>query len=638
MPTIHELLHDQFGFPQFRPGQEEVIKHLLARRSAAAVFPTGSGKSLCYQLPALVFPGLTVVVSPLIALMKEQIDRLQARAIAAERLDSTLDSDATAAVMNRVRAGGLRLLYVAPERFHNERFCATLRRVRVSLFAVDEAHCISEWGHNFRPDYLRLAHFSKDCKAERTLALTATATPRVLADICTHFGIESECAVRTGFYRPNLTVLTTPMQASQRDVALVDRLQKRPAGPTIVYVTLQRSAEQVAERLAAAGLPARPYHAGLGTEQRSEVQDWFAGAERAVVVATIAFGMGIDKSNIRYVYHYNMPKSLENFAQEIGRAGRDGEPSTCEMFLCASDLNQLENFIYGDTPTLASIRGLVREIFNLGEEFAVGMYDLSERHDIRQGVLSTLLTYLELDGYLQAGTPVFSSYRFQPLVTSGEILKRFKGERRAFLKALFGQVKKGKKWFRLDSDKASAAIGASRQRIRQALEYLAEQKLLELEAEKPQQRFRRWQMPADLEKLAAGLLQRSLEREARELARINEVLTLGGHDGCQAGRLCAHFGETLPGPCGHCTWCLGGRRPVKLPRRAAVAIGHTVWQQAQELRRQQPDPFAEPRTLARFLCGLWSPRFRRDKLTEHDLYGVLSQVPFPEVLRRAEEP
>ena len=243
MSTPHDLCASVFGWTCFRPGQEEVIGYLLAGKSAAAVFLTGAGKISCYQLPALRASGSDVVVSPLIALMKEQIDRLLARSIPAARLDSTLGGDETAAVMNRLRAGELKLLYSAPERFNNERFRQALERTQVSLFAVDEAHCISEWGHNFRPDYLKLAQFSKRCRAERILALTATATPAVLADVCRGFGIEPGCAIRTGFYRPNLTVCTTPVRANERDELLRQRLADGRRVRTIVYVTLQRTAE-----------------------------------------------------------------------------------------------------------------------------------------------------------------------------------------------------------------------------------------------------------------------------------------------------------------------------------------------------------------------------------------------------------
>src|SRR3984893_14452471 len=241
------LLRDRFGLSEFRPGQREVIDALLAHGSALAVFPTGGGKSLCYQLPALAFEGVTVVVSPLIALMKDQIDYLQGRGIAAARLDSSLSAAEARQVTEGLRSGSLRMLYVAPERFNNERFLNDLRRTRIALFAVDEAHCISEWGHNFRPDYLKLAETAREVGAERVLALTATATPSVVEDICTGFNIPSQCAVVTGFHRPNLVLYTTPVTAQERDGVLIDRLRDRPAGPTIVYVTLQKTAERVAE-------------------------------------------------------------------------------------------------------------------------------------------------------------------------------------------------------------------------------------------------------------------------------------------------------------------------------------------------------------------------------------------------------
>ncbi|HJT76188.1 MAG TPA: ATP-dependent DNA helicase RecQ, partial [Gemmataceae bacterium] len=634
MSAAEDVLRQRFGFDRFRPGQEAVIGHLLAGRSAAAVFPTGSGKSLCYQLPALLLPGLTLVVSPLIALMKDQIDRLQGLGIPAARLDSTLTAEEAAAIMNAVYAGTLRLLYVAPERFNNERFRAALARVRVALFAVDEAHCISEWGHNFRPDYLKLTQFGKECRAERVLALTATATPPVLRDVCRAFGIAPECAVRTGFYRPNLTVRFTPIRAAERDAALVERLRSRPPGATIVYVTLQRTAEAVAARLADAGFPARAYHAGMKTEERSAVQEWFAASDRAVVVATIAFGMGIDKADIRAVYHYNLPKSLENFSQEIGRAGRDSLPSTCEMFVCPDDLHALENFAYGDTPGPDAVLGLVQAVFSRGEEFAVSLTELADELDIRPLVLNTLLTYLELDGYLREGTAFYASYQFQPLASSQEILAKFEGERRTFLATLFRQAKKAKVWFSLDLEEAARAAGAPRERVVRALEYLAEQRLLELKTSGVRNRFRRLRQPDDPEGLAADLHRRTLEREAREIARLEQVLELAGHDGCQVSRLGEHFGEPLPQPCGHCSRCLDGR-PAALLSRPPAVIDEATWRQACAVRAEHPDPLAEPRALARFLCGLTSPRLTRNRLTRHPLFGSLAHVPFAELLRRA---
>ena len=631
------LLERHFGFSTFKPGQREVIEHLLAGHSAAAVFPTGGGKSLCYQLPALRFDGVTLVVSPLIALMKDQIDALAARGIAAARLDSTLSLDAYRDVMDRVRGGELRLLYVAPERFNNERFREAIERIRVSLFAVDEAHCISEWGHNFRPDYLKLAAFAKQCGAERMFALTATATDAVLDDICEQFDVAPECAVRTDFYRSNLTLLTVPVSADDRDRQLVDRLRERPAGSTIVYVTLQRTAEEVAGQLSAAGFSARHYHAGMQDDERAQTQDWFLASDSGIVVATIAFGMGIDKPNIRYVYHYNPPKSLENYSQEIGRAGRDGEPSTCELLLASEDLNVLENFVHGDTPTREAIRSLAGEVFSLGDQFDVSAYDLSHSHDIRLLVVRTLLTYLELEGFLEGGTPFYNSYQFKPLVGSSEILAKFEGERREFVANVFRNSRKAATWFKIDVERVAASLGTDRERVVRALDYLGEQQLLEVKAAGVRLRYRRLREPENLDAVADALFEKMVSREEAELNRLAQVVGLVAHDACQVSALGEYFGQPLDAPCGHCSWCLGDQQPQTIAPRAIATIDDDVWRKAEALRGAHPDQLGEPRSFARLLAGVTSPRLIRAKLSRDPLFGALADVPFAEILRRASE-
>jgi len=636
MATPHQILSDRFGLERFRPGQEEVIDHLLAGRSAAACFPTGGGKSLCYQLPALLLPGLTLVVSPLLALMKEQIDRLQKLEIAAERLDSTCEVSDLTRITQALRAGKLQLLYVAPERFNNERFRAQLQGVRLSLFAVDEAHCISEWGHNFRPDYLKLANFAKRYGAERMLALTATATPQVIDDICKGFGIGPECVVRTGFHRSNLSLHTTPVEPQRRDALLIERLKKVGPGASIVYVTLQKTAEQVAERLEKAGLPAKAYHAGMETEDRVRVQEWFASSPHAIVAATIAFGMGIDKADIRAVYHYNLPKSLENWSQEIGRAGRDGQPAHCELLASPEDMIPLENFVYGDTPSASAVRSMVQEIFRLGTEFDVSLYELAGDHDIRPLVLNTLLTYLELDGYLEAETPVFSAYKFQPLASFPEILQRFDAQRQTFLNELFQLATRAKTWYSLDLERAMQATNSPRDRILRALDYLKEKGLMQVEAENTRHRYRRLRQPDDLNALAGELLYRTREREQREIRRLHQVLEVIEHDGCQTSRLGQHFGEALAHPCGRCSWCLTGRKPMRLPARVCPPIPADLARQLTPLWEQHAEVLCDPRTLTRFLCGLTSPRLTRAKLGKEKLFGALDEVPFARVLAWAE--
>jgi ATP-dependent DNA helicase RecQ len=635
MSSLKDALRESFGFDEFRPGQEAVIGHLLAGKSAAAVFPTGAGKSLCYQLPALQLPGLTLVVSPLIALMKDQLDQLRRRKIAAARIDSTLDGDEYREVMGALRSGELKILYVAPERFNNERFRETIERARISLFAVDEAHCIWDWGHNFRPDYLKLAETARRINAECVLALTATATPQVLEDVCRGFSIDSECAIRTGFYRPNLTLLMNPTTRDERDAMLLARLRKGPPGAAIVYVTLQKTAVQVAERLRAGGFTAYAYHAGMKTEDRTRVQDAFLASAEAIVVATIAFGMGIDKPNIRYVYHYNLPKSLENLSQEIGRAGRDGKPAICESLICGDDLNVLENFAYGDTPSEQAVAAFVAEVFAADDDQEWSLSELSGRHDVRPLVVRTLFTYLELDGYLEARTPTYSSYRFRPLMSSEEILSSFDGQRREFLRGILRQSKKAKTWFDIDVESAARSLSSTRDRIIRALDYLAEKQMLELQAAGVRNPYHCLRRPENLAELAADLHLRTLEREGREIDRLEQVLALVSHDSCQTAALCSYFGETLPEPCGHCTWCLNDGQPVELPATQPATIDDELWSRAEALRHDE-ETLAEPRAFARFLNGITSPRLSRRRLTRHDLFGALADVPFSELLARAE--
>ena len=628
-------LKQHFGFDHFLPGQADVVGHLLEGHSTAAVFPTGGGKSLCYQLPALLLPGLTLVVSPLIALMKDQIDALQRRGIVAARLDSTLSRDEYRTVMEKVRSGTLRLLYVAPERFNNERFRQALEGIHIGLFAVDEAHCISEWGHNFRPDYLKLAGFARQYEAERILALTATATPRVLEDICAGFDISPQHAVRTSFYRPNLVLRATAVSAAGRDKALLSVLGQQPPGPAIVYVTLQRTAEQVAHRLAEKGLPARAYHAGMKDEERAAVQDWFMESTSAIVVATIAFGMGIDKADIRGVCHYNLPKSLENYAQEIGRAGRDYERSLCHTLVCSDDLTVLENFIYGDTPDPGSVRSLVDDVFARDKDFDVNLFELSTQHDIRALVLRTLLTRLELEGYLEGGTPFYSAYKFKPLEPREEILARFDGERRQFLGDLFSYARQGRVWFQLDPAEAAASLQVDRDRIIRALDWLADKELLEVQAGGVLNRYRRLRSPADAQALADSLHAYNLQREGAEIERLQQVLALFHLDGCRSAALAAHFGEQLEAPCGQCSGCTGDVSTV--PPRAVATIPDDLGSQVQDLVARGGTTLSTPRAVTRFLCGLSSPQISRARLAKDPLFGMLSETPFPTVLTWCEQ-
>ncbi len=341
--NLNRLLKQHFGYDEFRPGQEEIISNALAGRHGLVVMPTGGGKSLCYQLPALAGGGLTLVVSPLIALMKDQVDGLRANSIAAEFLNSSLDNVTAAAVERRALAGDVNLLYVAPERVSMPGFRRFLHTLDLRLIAIDEAHCISEWGHDFRPDYRMLSELRTEFPGTPVMALTATATERVRRDIVEQLALDNCRQFISGFDRSNLTYRVQPRQAAWE--SLVGLLDQRGGQSAIVYCFSRKETEEVATGLTAAGHPAVAYHAGLDADTRRLTQERFIDGEVPVVAATIAFGMGIDKPDIRLVVHYALPKSIEGYYQETGRAGRDGLPSDCVLFFSEGDRAKQEYFI-----------------------------------------------------------------------------------------------------------------------------------------------------------------------------------------------------------------------------------------------------------------------------------------------------
>jgi ATP-dependent DNA helicase RecQ len=341
--TLDEALNHYFGYSTFLPHQREIAESVLEGSDVLALLPTGGGKSLCYQLPALLQPGLTLVISPLIALMKDQVDALTASGIAATYLNSSLDPDTAADRLDGLDRGEYRLLYVAPERAVVPAFLRALTRWNVRLIAVDEAHCVSEWGHEFRPEYRRIAELRRHLPDVPMMALTATATDRVRADIERALKLRDTRRFVAGFNRPNLRYSVFEKRDAVKQ--LLNWCAARSSESGIIYTQSRASAEDLAERLSAAGITARPYHAGLTSSQRGRNQELFIRDDVRVICATIAFGMGIDKPNVRYVVHYDVPKSIEGYYQETGRAGRDGLQSECALFFNGGDAAKQRHFI-----------------------------------------------------------------------------------------------------------------------------------------------------------------------------------------------------------------------------------------------------------------------------------------------------
>ncbi|RLC06255.1 MAG: recombinase RecQ, partial [Deltaproteobacteria bacterium] len=550
MPVIDDTLKHTFGFDEFKLGQRQVIEIIIAGKSAASIFPTGAGKSLCYQLPAVLEQGMTLVVSPLLSLMKNQIDFLKSKNISAAKLDSGMSAEDYRSTLEAARLGQLKILMIAVERFKNERFRTQLRQMNVSLLVVDEAHCISEWGHNFRPDYLKIPLYQKEFRIKKVLLLTATATPKVIGDMCAKFAINRENVVQTGFYRKNLFLRIRPVPEEKKDALLREVLAEKPDGPTIVYVTLQKTADRITRMLKKNGLDADAYHAGMKNEHREAVQNRFMAGKVATVVATIAFGMGIDKENIRKVIHYDLPKSIESYSQEIGRAGRDGSPSLCCLFGNKNGIPILENFAYGDTPALDSIHKVLENICqSKGNLFEVRVYTLSRKADIRLLPLKTLLVYLEMANIISPKYTYFENYAFKYLMPAENIIKKFKGEKTQFVKTILDNSTTAKTWTKVNIDNIVAESGFDRQRVLTALEYFHEKVWIDLQPKSAVEVFEILNPEFDIDSTAQDLANLFVEKEKKDVARLHAMIELFEKNQCLPKSLSAYFGEQLDADC-----------------------------------------------------------------------------------------
>lgn len=630
VPAVLEALRHHFGHQEFREGQEAVVKALVEGRSALAVFPTGGGKSLCYQLPALLLDGLTLVVSPLIALMKDQVDSLKSRGIPAARLDSTLQVEEVREIYEQLDTGQLKILYAAPERFSNEAFRQRVKKCSLSLVAIDEAHCISEWGHNFRPDYLKLAKICRTLKVPRVLCLTATATPKVAKDIRKQFRIAASDHVQLSFHRPNLDLRITPCNASDRKALLLERLTATQ-GAAVVYVTRQETAEEVATYLAKQGLSARAYHAGLPDEFRSDAQVAFMEGRVRIIVATIAFGMGIDKSDIRAVYHYNLPKSLENHTQEIGRAGRDGNMSICEMLFCPDDLTVLENFVHSDAPSAQSLSNLIDRILRLGNDFDVSPYDLSLAADMRPGVVSTVLTYLEIDGWIQPTGTFYSTYRLKLLSPVGKLAIGRPPQEKKLIEKILDSAELKWGWMHVLPDELASHLAIKREKIVTLLQGMNIAGDISLSVYGVRQVYKIKKQPGSIREIADDLAARFSARENADLSRIEQVVSMSSYRGCLTGYLTRHYGEKLTEPCGHCDRCRGVKAS-KVKKSKVRRVTDEELQIIRDLVAAKHAALSTPRQLARFLCGMRSPASTKAKLPTDNAFGLLADLPFADVL------
>ncbi len=569
--------------------------------------------------------------------MKDQVDALHRRGLPADCLDSTKTWEQQQQIYASLREGKLRLLYCAPERLNNEGFVATMRHVRggIRLLAVDEAHCVSEWGHSFRPEYLKVARFAEEIKAERVVCLTATATQKVTEDICAAFDIQPEGVFRTSIYRPNLNLHVRAVKTKQDKYPLIFQFLKDHPGPTLVYVTLQQQAVSMAADLRKQGFQAEPFHAGLKVETKTEVQDKFLANKVNIVVATIAFGMGIDKPDIRNIIHFDLPSTIEEYCQQIGRAGRDGKTSDCMFYICPEDWYMRENFARGDLPSRESLRGLMDDVFSLentskpvGDTFKTNHRVQSKDFDIRTGPLATIYAALELRfNLIRAITPEYSEHKFEPTNEYFGILKKDTSPEG---KAIYAGASKKQKWWYIDVGNVVSRTGVPRVDIIRKLNELHDTGRIQLKAGGVEPRYRILRsLPSsnkDIEALVDKVHEDLSRREEDALRRVKQVEDFITGDKCIALALAQHFGMDLPNrksKCGHCTHCLTGARTVMPPRiqKKTDLAGIRRILNACDVRD-------DPRFLARIAFGIKSPRVTQLKMDRHEVFMSLADHDF----------
>jgi ATP-dependent DNA helicase RecQ len=579
-PTLEQaraLLRSSFGYDDFRPGQEQAVRNVFEGRDTLVILPTGGGKSLCYQIPALLLPGLTVVVSPLISLMKDQVDALTARDLPATFINSTLTANQVADRLARAARGEYKLLYVAPERFDAGSAADRLRAMGISLLAVDEAHCISEWGHDFRPSYLRMASVRERLGNPPTIALTATATPEVRLDIARQLHLADPETIVSGFDRKNLHYhVVSTKNDSDKDRALVDIL-KRHDGLAVVYASTRKAVERITEVLTRAKIAVVAYHAGLDDAHRHEVQDAFMNEDVRVIVATNAFGMGIDKPNVRLVIHHAMPGTLEAYYQEAGRAARDGQHSDCFLLHAFPDRFTHEFFIKGANPDRAQIEKLYEVLRRRSDPTGLVQSSAEELAGFLSGKTSareveSMLRILVRYGALRVESDSPSRVFVRLIATADRIKRELDGEddlnARELLRALWRAVGKSiNDGAAVDLDGLPPGFGGASGTL-PVLAELQNRQFLVFERTGGGLRMANAKAPLS----GFGIDWEALERRRRvEMSKLETMQKYAYAPGCRRAFVLRYFGDPAARPrCEGCDNCLG----IKYEIAPAPEIGH----------------------------------------------------------------
>lgn len=569
-----ELLKIHYGFSSFRPGQERAIDNILSGKSTVVVMPTGGGKSLCYQLPALVLEGVTVVVSPLIALMKDQVDSLEKAGIPATFINSSITPAETNDRLEKVKNGFFKLLYIAPERFYNREFMEALAGIKVSLFAVDEAHCISSWGHDFRPGYLKLRDAIKYLGNPTVLALTATATPEVRIDIVKQLNLEKPEAVITGFARPNLQFGAIQANDARKPQFVLDAISSARDASGIIYAGTRARVDELLQILLENDIEAVSYHAGMDPADRKWVQDNFMSGKAKVIVATNAFGLGIDKPDIRFVIHYDMPGTIESYYQEAGRAGRDGKPSFCLLLSSPRDRYLREFFIKGDNPPPEVVLEIYETLANYESDTVLITYSelkgmLSE--NIPEMAVGTAVKILEREEYI-ARSREKSGNAFLKLTSDFESAMNSLGQRaktqREILEKLYNKFKGDlTNGWDVNFEEAAGILEVKKESLMRLIRKLSDEGHIEY---RPPFKGTEIKILKRMEKHEVNIdfsaMREKLKRAYGKLDMMENYIY--NHD-CRQKYILDYFGDSETKSCGKCDNCLtGGGYNRKTPRPA----------------------------------------------------------------------
>ncbi len=559
------LLEKHYGFSSFRRGQEEAIESVLEKRDTLVIMPTGGGKSLCYQLPSVALTGITLVVSPLIALMKDQVDSLQKVGISATLINSTISPDEANQRLEEAAAGVYKILYIAPERFYNSQFTTKLHTLKVNLFAIDEAHCISQWGHDFRPSYRRLGDAIEACGRPPVIALTATATPEVREDIIAQLSLKNPLQIVTGFARPNLQFGVVETTDAQKPRIVLDVIQSLEGGTGIVYVGTRAKADGLLEYLLSEGIEAVGYHAGMQNEERKWVQENFMNGTAQVIVATNAFGMGIDKKDIRFVIHYDLPGTVEAYYQEAGRAGRDGQQSVCMLLYHPRDRYLREFFIRGDNPTPELIRDVYRYLLKFETPNVLVTYaDIKEAtgDDSPEMAIGTAVKVLEQAGLIRRAREK-SGQAFIKLTKSiDEVLKEFSsrsGKQRELFEKFFAKFSNELGLgLEINLEDAASIINSNKEILVRILKKLMKAEVLEY---RPPFRGTEIEILKQADPLDIELDTKALKvKAARAYGKLDQMEEYVFTQNCRQRYLLEYFGDDELKRCERCDICLKGQR------------------------------------------------------------------------------